>query len=245
MKNREHRKKLEKFATHIFLKLFCLYSGILHNDLIRAKTRKATIPALSAANVWSELPMPIKIRSRTKGKEEFWPAPSSQEPSPGACLCWEGNTRCQLPHQPRGEWSWRCQPAAPHSFLPPLPASVWAAPGRGTRVMSPARWGPLEPTAGATNSAQHSQLGTWGHEEPSQPSWAVPGNTTETLQRFQVLQEDGETSIPWERKVFHVLTYSLGKAGHLVNCTEFTAFTSLDRQATKAATETLLPPLFN
>lgn len=90
----------------------------------------------------------------------------------------------------------------------PFPHLFWLHLAQGTRVMSPARWGPLEVTAGVTSPAQHSQLGTWGHGEPSppptpaavpsQPSWAVPGNTAETFQRDQVPQGDRDTSIPWE-----------------------------------------------
>lgn len=126
--------------------------------MIRAKTRKARTPALSAANVWLELLIPVKFRSRTKGKEEFCSAPSSQEPSAGACLCWAGNTRCQLPHQLRGEWSQRCQVAAPHSFLPPLPASVLAAPG--TR-------NPSDVSCPVRPSGTHS----WRHKHcPAQPA---------------------------------------------------------------------------
>lgn len=43
-----------------------------------------------------------------------------------------------------------------------FPHLFWLHLAQGTQVMPPARPGPLELTAGATNAAQHSQLGTWG-----------------------------------------------------------------------------------
>lgn len=55
----------------------------------------------------------------------------------------------------------------PSSLL--FPHLFWLHLAPGTQVMSPARSGPLELSAGATNTAQHRQFGTWGHEE-SPPS---------------------------------------------------------------------------
>lgn len=164
-----------------------------------------------------------------------------------ACLCWEGNARCQVPQQLCGEWSWRCRPAAPHSFLPPLPASVLAAPG--TR-------NPSDVTCPARPSGTH-----WRHKQcPAQPAWhlgargtvpAIPAAEQRQATRLRhfrdwVPHRDKEASIPWDSKVFHALTYSLVKVGQLVNSPEFTGFRSLDRDChQRPHRNPSLPPLFS
>lgn len=100
------------------------------------------------------------------------------------------------------------------SFLPPLPASVSAAPG--TRNPSDVTC-PIRPSGAQRWSHQRRparpvwHLGARGTEAvpaaaiPSQPSWAVPGNTTETFRRDQGMQGDRDASIPWEKKGLPIL----------------------------------------
>lgn len=69
---------------------------------------------------------------------------------------------------------------------------------------------------------------------------------TETFQRDQVLRWDKDAFIQREMKVFYIFTYRLAKVGQLVNCTEFSGFTSLDREGNQSPYRNpSLPPLFN
>lgn len=93
----------------------------------KKKTGRAETAKIFAANVWSEMLIPVKFRDLTKGSKECSPALSSQKLERRR-QHWlrKGTAQGKHTHQLHGEWSWRCKLKTPNSFLPPLPASVLA-----------------------------------------------------------------------------------------------------------------------
>lgn len=197
--SRTQDKAWKVYCTHFFKTYFV---WILEFCTMIWLEQKAEQPELGCQRLLRTA-NPHEIWEQNKRQGSLVASSSSQEGWAGACLCWEGNTRCQVPRQLRGEWSWRCSSAFP---LPPLPASVWAAPGtrNPSDVTCPAR-----PSGTA---CRHKQ-------GPAQPAWhlGAPGTVSRARQRDRhfrhwVLQGHKDASIQWERKGLHILTL-----GQLVN----------------------------
>lgn len=168
-----------------------------------------------------ELAIPMRSGSRTKGKEAL----CGQLRLPES-LCRSlpvlGRERT-VPSPTAAPWRMELarQLRIPPSLLFPHLLGLHLA--QGTRVMSPAQPGPLE-LPGDTNRVQHSQRGTWGHEEGC---WAGPGSMADISETLGPAGAQRCIYSMGKERISH--SYKALKAGQSVNYPEFTGCASLDR----------------